>query len=73
MNSVREVYPFFDNNWIISFLGGEMTLITIVIPLFNKAPYITGAINSIQRQTFQDFQIIVVNDGSTDGGEHIVK
>ncbi len=50
-----------------------MTLISIVMPLYNKAPYVAKTINSIQRQTFQDFQIIVVNDGSTDGGEHIVK
>lgn len=41
-----------------------MTLISIVIPAYNRYSLIQTAINSINKQTFQDYEIIVVDDGS---------
>lgn len=41
-------------------------LLTIILPVYNGWPYIKDAVDSILKQTFQNFQLIIVNDGSTD-------
>jgi hypothetical protein len=47
--------------------------ISAVIPLYNKAPYITRAIKSVLFQYHSPKEILVVDDGSTDGGGEIVR
>ena len=51
----------------------RMPEVSVVIPLYNKEPYITRALNSVLNQTFRDFEVIVVDDGSTDNGAEIVQ
>lgn len=46
---------------------------SIIIPLYNKAPYIRKALESVFAQTFQDFELIVVDDGSKDSSYEIAK
>ena len=41
-------------------------LITIVVPIYNSSKYLSRCINSIINQTYQNLEIILVNDGSTD-------
>lgn len=43
-----------------------MCLISVIIPTFNRAGPVCRALDSILRQSFSDFEVIVVNDGSTD-------
>ncbi|NTV93464.1 MAG: glycosyltransferase family 2 protein [Chlorobiaceae bacterium] len=47
--------------------------ISVVIPLYNKKVTIVRALDSIRRQTYQPSEIIVVDDGSTDGSADIVR
>ncbi|WP_223549443.1 glycosyltransferase family 2 protein [Aestuariivivens sp. NBU2969] len=44
-----------------------MPFFSVVIPLYNKEAYIADTLNSVLNQTFEDFEVIIVNDGSTDG------
>ena len=48
-------------------------ILSVVIPLYNKEAEIDRALHSISVQTFDDFEVIVVDDGSTDGGPEIVR
>ena len=46
---------------------------SIIIPYYNASSYIKETINSVLTQTFQNFEILVINDGSTDDSSHIIK
>jgi glycosyltransferase involved in cell wall biosynthesis len=46
--------------------------ISILVPLYNQAEYVSQCLDSLLDQTREAHEIIVVNDGSTDGGEKIV-
>jgi glycosyltransferase involved in cell wall biosynthesis len=46
--------------------------ISVVIPLYNKADSILETIKAVLAQTLQDFEVVVVNDGSTDGSASLV-
>ena len=47
--------------------------ISVVIPLYNHEKYIQEAVYSVLEQTFSDFELIIINDGSNDGSEEAVK
>lgn len=48
-------------------------MVTVVMPVYNGAKFISAAIKSILSQTYQDFQLLLINDGSTDESELIIK
>lgn len=50
-----------------------MPRVSIVVPLYNKAPYVLRTLESIAAQNMPDFEVIVVDDGSTDGSADVVR
>lgn len=48
---------------------GKTPTVTVVIAAYNAARYISQALDSVQAQTFSDYEVIVVNDGSNDQDE----
>lgn len=50
-----------------------MPLVSIIVPCYNAEKYIGQAIESTLNQTLVDFEVIIINDGSTDGSEEVIK
>lgn len=50
-----------------------MVLVSVIIPTYNREKTVGKAIDSVLCQTFEDFELIVVDDGSIDGTERIVR
>lgn len=50
-----------------------MPKFSVVITVYNKGSFIKETIESVLQQSIQDFDIIIVNDGSTDGSDAIIK
>ena len=49
-----------------------ITPITVLMPVFNAEKFIKEAIDSVLTQTFTDFELLIINDGSTDSTVQII-
>ena len=50
-----------------------MTKVSVILPVYNGAPFLKQAISSILSQTYTDFELVVIDDGSNDESVEIVK
>lgn len=47
--------------------------VSVVVPVYNVEPYLDKCLNSLLNQSFEDFEVIIVNDGSTDKSALIIE
>ncbi len=47
--------------------------VSIILPTYNRAPFLTEAIRSIREQEFADWELIIVDDGSTDESPQLIE
>ncbi|MCF4061660.1 glycosyltransferase family 2 protein [Pediococcus acidilactici] len=47
--------------------------ITIIIPIYNLEDYLDNCLNSIKKQTYTNFEVLLIDDGSTDKSKQICK
>jgi len=52
---------------------GETPAVSIIIPAYNVESYIFECLESVKCQTLTDYEVIIINDGSTDGTEEVIK
>lgn len=50
-----------------------INMISVIIPLYNKAHTIVNTLNTVLNQTYNNFEVIIVNDGSTDNGVEVIR
>ena len=48
-------------------------ILTVLMPVYNSEKYLAEAIESILSQSYTDFEFLIINDGSTDRSETIIK
>lgn len=48
-------------------MQSNQNLITVIVPVYNTRPYLVRCVESLCKQTYQNIEILLVNDGSTDG------
>ena len=48
-------------------------MVSIVMPAYNAVKYIQEAVESVLRQTYTDWELLIVDDGSTDGTEQMIQ
>lgn len=53
-------------------ISKKMPLISVVMPCYNNGAYVGQAIESVQKQTYDNWELVIVNDGSTDNSDEII-
>jgi glycosyltransferase involved in cell wall biosynthesis len=53
-------------------IGNTKNIVSIIVPTFNRKKYLHRALDSILKQSYKNYEVIIVDDGSEDGSEKII-
>ena len=53
-------------------VGGSMVKISVIVTVYNIDKYINNCLKSILNQTYKNFEVLIINDGSTDNSQKII-
>ena len=74
IRNIRDVLRFNIKNILFLYKNSDnYPLISIVIPLYNEERFIIDCLRSIKRQSYKNFECIIVNDCSTDNSKNFVQ
>lgn len=71
--SVKQLEHFGDRTEKLARLQKNTVTVSICIPTYNRKDYLKETLDSILAQTYKDYEIVIVDDGSTDGTEDMLK
>lgn len=57
----------------MNFGVASMPIISVVMPVHNNAGFLVDSVDSVLRQTFEDFELLIIDDGSTDGSGLLIR
>lgn len=60
------------NDYYSNKYGGDMPFFTVIVPIYNSIEYLDSCLKSIESQTFRDFDVILVDNASSDGSSSII-
>ena len=52
-------------------MSEQYDLISIIVPVYNVKNYLEQCLNSLANQTYKNIEVLLVNDGSTDGSDKV--
>lgn len=73
LNSDKRVYPFDLEMRLLQSKGEQKPIVSVVVPTHNQARYLDEALDSIRAQTYEYWEAVVVNDGSTDNTKEVIE
>lgn len=62
-----------NNNWSYGIIREESPLVSVVVPCYNHVKYLRRRLDSIYHQTYRNYEVILLDDSSTDGSQDIIR
>lgn len=68
----KACFDIFHDPSVYNIISGASSLVSVIIPIYNTEQYLEDCIESVIRQSYNNLEIILVNDGSTDDSQKII-